>query len=110
MVVTGDFNSRGDTERYGVLTGAEHDPPLLRNTGDIAPPPMRRFKGLNRNEGVIPEDEEMMLPVGRIDHIFAGGPCPVEVSSWILDARSMKAGEDLSDHELIAAELEFGAV
>ena len=109
MVVTGDFNSNAETERYGVFTGADAAEPLLKNAFHTAPPGARRYHHRATMSGEIPADDTHLHPGSRIDHIFTGGPCPARVLEWTIDLRNLKNGEPMSDHELIAARLMFGS-
>lgn len=109
VIATGDFNSNGETERYARITGADRTPPLLPNVWDLAGP-SERFYWFNGPEPeLIPEGNEDVAPANRIDHILVGGPCPVSVRRWTIDLRGLRDGGDISDHDLIAAEIEFGA-
>lgn len=107
LVVTGDFNSPGETERYRVFSGMDATPPILPNTQAIA-----ASKLVHEAHGASPrplrDDDEKLNYLKRIDHILTGGPCPVTVTSWLIDTRPMKDGDKISDHDLIAAELQFG--
>ncbi|MFM1920083.1 MAG: hypothetical protein RLZZ303_1717 [Candidatus Hydrogenedentota bacterium] len=108
LVVTGDFNSPGETERYRVFSGLDVQPPILPNTQTLA-----SSRVVHEAHGAGPrplrDDDVTLNYLKRIDHILTGGPCPVTVTSWLIDARPMKDGDKISDHDLIAAELQFGA-
>lgn len=108
LVVTGDFNSPGETERYRVFSGMDTTPPILPNTQTLA-----SSRLVHEAHAAVPrhlrDDDEKLNYLKRIDHILAGGPCPVTVTSWLIDTRPMKDGDKISDHDLIAAELRFGA-
>ena len=108
VVATGDFNSNGQTERYARFTGADRTPPLLPNTWDLAAPGERFFWFNGAAPEPIPAGNEDAAPANRIDHILAGGPCPIAVRGWTIDLRGLKNGGEISDHDLIAAEIEFG--
>jgi endonuclease/exonuclease/phosphatase family metal-dependent hydrolase len=107
MVVTGDFNSPGNTERYGVFTGSDRNPPLLQNTQTLA-----KARLVHESHGAPPraiaDGETTLNYLERIDHILVGGPCPVSVTNWTIDTRTLKDGANISDHDLIAAHIEFG--
>jgi len=92
MIVTGDFNTTATTERYRRFTGADDNPPLLRNAYELAgkPPTATEFH-----------------PDRRIDHILAGGPCKVKAEIWFIDPRPLKNGQRMSDHDPIVARLRF---
>ncbi|PPD36547.1 MAG: hypothetical protein CTY18_04025 [Methylomonas sp.] len=92
VVVTGDFNTRADTERYQRLAGFEGETPLLKNTYQLAEQK---------------PDDPLFQPAQRIDHILAGGPCQLMVSQWLIDQRLFNNGDMLSDHGLVFARLQF---
>jgi endonuclease/exonuclease/phosphatase family metal-dependent hydrolase len=93
IIVTGDFNSAADTERYLRLTGGSKDNrPLLINAYTLAGQPVV---------------DSALNPDKRIDHIFAGGPCKVRATHWRIDTRPMKNGQSLSDHEPVISQLTF---
>jgi endonuclease/exonuclease/phosphatase family metal-dependent hydrolase len=107
MIVTGDFNSKGNTDRYATFTGAGMNPPLLVNAYslDDAPavfPPT----GPKRP---IAETEPELHYLERIDHILVGGPCEEIVEEWLIDLRPLSNGEPMSDHDLLAAKIQFAA-
>jgi len=108
VIVTGDFNSHGDTERYARITGADRTPPLLPNTWDLAAPAERFYWHNGPAPQVIPEGNDDVAPAKRIDHILVGGPCPVSVRGWTIDLRGLGDGRSISDHDLIAVEVVFG--
>lgn len=109
MIVTGDFNSRGDTERYARISGADREPPLLPNAWDWAPTDKRFYWRDGRAPVPIPEGNEDVAPATRIDHILVGGPCSVAVLDWTIDLRPLEDGRPISDHDLIAARIAFGS-
>ena len=92
MIVTGDFNTTGDSERYRRIIGADKPVQLLQNTYVLAGQPK-----------VAPE----LNPDKRIDHIFAGGPCHAKADHWIIDPQPLKKGERMSDHLPILADVQF---
>lgn len=108
MVVTGDFNSQGKTERYGVFCGNDQNPPLLQNTQTLA-----AARQAHESHEAVPralgEADTELNYLERIDHILVGGPCPVSVNNWTIDTRPLTGGEPMSDHDLIAARLTFGS-
>lgn len=108
MVVTGDFNSPGETERYRVFTGADATPPLLQDTQTLAAT-RRAHESHDAAPRPMTDGDVELSFLKRIDHILAGGPCPVTVRDWLIDLRPLKSGEPISDHDLMAAQLEFGA-
>ena len=95
IIVTGDFNSKGNTGRYqrviGMGEGADKQP-LLHNAYDLAGSPL------------LATD---LLPNQRIDHILAGGACKIQAQNWHIDTRPMANGQPLSDHDAIISELIF---
>lgn len=105
VIATGDFNSRGDTDRYRIFLGADTDPPLLRNAFDLAAAP-RVWTNTGQYRAVQPSDG--LEPDFRIDHILVGAPCAVTVEEWFIDLRPMRDGEPLSDHDPIVARIRFG--
>ena len=92
MIVTGDFNTTGDSERYRRIIGADKPVQLLQNTYVLAGQPK-----------VAPA----LNPDKRIDHIFAGGPCHAKADHWIIDPQPLKKGERMSDHLPILADVQF---
>ncbi|MBI1319306.1 MAG: hypothetical protein GC168_10240 [Candidatus Hydrogenedens sp.] len=108
VIATGDFNSNGTTDRYPRFTGADQRPPLLPNTWDTAGPEERYYWRDSPEPERIPAGDDTLAPANRIDHILAGGPCPVSVRGWTIDLRTLRDGRDISDHDLIAAEIRFG--
>jgi len=92
IIVTGDFNTTADKERYLRFTGAKENPPQLRNTYSRAYEPL------------VSED---LQPEKRIDHILAGGPCKVEADKWKIGLRPLKNGQRMSDHDPITVRLCF---
>lgn len=108
MVVTGDFNSPGNTDRYKVFTGSDQNPPLLQDTQVLTATPRAHESHDAPPRPITLEDAELNY-LQRIDHILVGGPCPVTVTDWLIDLRPLTTGEPISDHDLMAAKLEFGA-
>lgn len=106
MIVTGDFNSPGDTERYGMFSGMDQTPPLLPNTQTLTENRLVHDSHAAASRPILPEEETLSY-LKRIDHILVGGPCPVVVNEWLIDVRPMKDGDKISDHDLIAAKIEF---
>ncbi len=92
VIVTGDFNTTANTERYRRFTGTDLQPPLLENAYVLAHSP--------------PVDA-VLHPDHRIDHILAGGPCKVEAEQWSIDPRPLKSGLPMSDHDPVFARLRF---
>ncbi len=92
MVVTGDFNTTGDSERYTRFSGVNAQPVLLSNAYTLAG---------------APQVAKAVHPDNRIDHIFAGGPCHVEARDWQLDTRPLQNGQAMSDHDPITVQLQF---
>jgi endonuclease/exonuclease/phosphatase family metal-dependent hydrolase len=92
MIVTGDFNTTANDERYLRFTGTNENPPLLRNAYTLAHEPP-----------VNPAQH----PDQRIDHILAGGACKVIAEHWQLDTRPLKKGQLMSDHDPITVQLRF---
>jgi endonuclease/exonuclease/phosphatase family metal-dependent hydrolase len=93
MIVSGDFNTTANTERYNRFTGKNEHQPLLENTYDIS-----------ENK---PVGESKSHPDQLIDHILAGGPCKVEVDQWLVDTRKLKNGQPMSDHNPVFVRLNF---
>lgn len=92
IIVTGDFNTTADNERYRWIIGADEQPPLLHNAYSLAhEPPVAAPWHPNK----------------RIDHIFAGGPCHVEAAMWFVDPRPLDNGQAMSDHDPIFTRLQF---
>jgi endonuclease/exonuclease/phosphatase family metal-dependent hydrolase len=92
IIVTGDFNTPADTERYHRFTGASESPVLLKNTYVLAHEPLVNAK---------------LHPIKRIDHILAGGTCKIETDNWLVDTRPLQNGQPLSDHDPISVRLNF---
>jgi endonuclease/exonuclease/phosphatase family metal-dependent hydrolase len=92
MIVTGDFNTQANTERYRRFTGADQNPPLLRNAYTLTN---------------APAVAAVVHPDNRIDHILAGGPCQVTADSWQIDQRPLENGQAMSDHDPVLATLRF---
>ena len=92
MIVVGDFNSKGLTERYRRLIGADDVPPRLINAYDLAH---------------APTVDAALHPNQRIDHILAGGPCQVTATQWQVDTKPLSNGQAMSDHDPIFAVLQF---
>ena len=91
-IVTGDFNTTGNTERYRRFSGTDLHPPLLENTYILAHSP--------------PVDPALH-PDQRIDHILAGGPCKIEADQWLIDTRPLSNGQPMSDHDPVFTQLRF---
>ena len=94
LIVTGDFNSEANTERYARFSGSKDNPPLLKNVYDIAG---------------APKVDTALLPDNRIDHLLAGGPCKISASQWRIDSGLMKNNQPLSDHDPVIGQLSFTA-
>ncbi|MFZ2727455.1 MAG: endonuclease/exonuclease/phosphatase family protein [Methylococcaceae bacterium] len=92
IIVTGDFNTEGGTERYLRFTGSQENPPLLINAYNLARQP---------------KVAELLQPNKRIDHILAGGPCNISATDWRVDTQGLKNGQAMSDHEPIISQLSF---
>lgn len=92
MVVTGDFNTKANTERYFRLTGAKDSPPLLKNVYALA---------------TSKPVDTTLRPDKLIDHILVGGPCKIAADQWLVDTRPLNNGKAMSDHSLIFAKLRF---
>ncbi len=94
MIVTGDFNTTANTERYLRFTGSNEQPPLLVNAYDMVDKPL---------------GDSASQPDKLIDHILAGGPCKVEAAQWLVDTRPLNNGQRMSDHNPVFAQLKFSA-
>jgi endonuclease/exonuclease/phosphatase family metal-dependent hydrolase len=94
MVVTGDFNTKANTERYFRFSGIKEIPPLLKNVYDLVSAGTPSLAS---------------HPDNLIDHILVGGPCKAEADSWVVDTRPLKSGRPMSDHNLIFAKLRFSS-
>ncbi len=94
MIVTGDFNTMANNDRYRRFTGADQNPPLLQNAYTLAKEPAVAAN---------------VHPNQRIDHILAGGPCPVSASAWQIDQQPLRNGQAMSDHDPVLATLQFTA-
>lgn len=92
LIVTGDFNTTANTERYYRFTGRTEHQSLLQNAYDL----------LNK-----PLVDNISHPDQLIDHILAGGPCKVEAEQWLVDTRPLKNGQPMSDHNPVFAQLKF---
>ena len=90
MIVTGDFNTKANTERYQRLIGATETASLLINTHSLTP---LISTALHPNE--------------RIDHIFVGGPCQVIANNWLIDTQPLKNGQRMSDHDPLTVAVQF---
>jgi endonuclease/exonuclease/phosphatase family metal-dependent hydrolase len=95
MIVSGDFNTTANTDRYYRFTGTNDHPQLLENVYDI-------FKNK-------PVGENALHPGKLIDHILAGGPCKIEVDQWLVDTRKLNNGQPMSDHNPVFAQLNFSS-
>ena len=94
MIVTGDFNTTGDSERYRKIIGVDKPVQLLQNTYVLAGQPK-----------VSPE----LHPDKRIDHIFVGGPCHAKAGHWFIDPQPLMNGERMSDHLPILVSIQFNS-
>ena len=94
MIVTGDFNSKATTGRYLRFSGHDRTPPLLENSYVLAQQPTV---------------EPIEHPDRRIDHILAGGPCPIVVTDWHIDRQPMPNSQAMSDHDPVLATVQFKA-
>lgn len=92
IIITGDFNTEANTERYLRFTGSNENPPLLMNTYTLA--------------GQTKVDTTAH-PNKRIDHILVGGPCKISASIWRIDSQPLKNGKAMSDHDPIISQLNF---
>ena len=97
VVVTGDFNSKPDTDAYAILT--EGNSPggfALTNTFDLAP---------DFDVRLAPGDNREYDPIHRIDHIFVAlGDW--DCSYWVVDmTRYGDPLQDPSDHFAMAADI-----
>ena len=92
IIVTGDFNTTANTDRYRRFSGSDQNPPLLYNTYTLAG---------------SPQVDATVHPDSRIDHILAGGPCKITADNWHIDQNPMKNGQPLSDHDPVIARLQF---
>jgi endonuclease/exonuclease/phosphatase family metal-dependent hydrolase len=95
MIVSGDFNTTANTDRYYRFTGSKDHPALLENIYDI-------FKNK-------PLGESASHPDKLIDHILVGGPCKVNVDQWLVDTRKLNNGQQMSDHNPVFAQLNFSS-
>ncbi len=95
IIVSGDFNTKANTERYYRFTGSNGHPPLLENTYDLT---------INK-----PMGDTTPHPDKLIDHILAGGPCKVGVDQWLVDTRPLNNGQSMSDHNPVFATVNFSA-
>ena len=113
IVVAGDFNSRPDSDSYGVLVGrlGQESPLFLRDTFDLASPWRYESNTLSDQgygcQGLVPND----FPACRIDHVFVGGNASWRVDDWVVDLWTY--GEPAgfpSDHRAILAALRVGGM
>ena len=105
LIATGDFNSNGTTDRYHRFTGADQEPPLLQNVFTLA---KKRLEAQTHGPPrTIAPTDAMIHPDRRIDNILVGGPCSVKATKWTIDARPLKNGEHMSDHDAMIAHLQF---
>jgi endonuclease/exonuclease/phosphatase family metal-dependent hydrolase len=95
MIVSGDFNTTANTDRYYRFTGSNDHPALLENTYNI-------FK--NKSLG-----ETASNPDKLIDHILVGGTCKVDVDQWLVDTRKLNNGQPMSDHNPVFAQVSFSS-
>ena len=96
LIVTGDFNTNANTERYFRFTGTDNkQPALLKNVYSLIQPP--------------PNLPALQQPNKLIDHILVGGPCKVEAEQWLVDTRPLKNGKPMSDHNLVFAKFRFAS-
>jgi len=109
VVLTGDFNSGQETERFRRILYTREGAPLfldaralaaettvLRDGGDAAVP-APRFR--LTQDGILP------------DHILLAGPVAASVTRWTLDASGYGPGRLLpSDHAAVVADVTLGVV
>lgn len=104
IVLTGDFNTQGDTQRYQNLVRGNEAEPLLKQTAELAavrelvPPAFPK-------EPAVEAAPDLFM--GQIDHIFVGGPGEWTVTRWAVDTRVGGAAGDIrpSDHPAVFAEV-----
>ena len=97
VVITGDFNSKPDTEAYAILTSGNSPGDFaLTNSFDLAP---------DFDVRLAPGDEREYDPDHRIDHIFvASGDW--DCSYWVVDmTRYGDPWRDPSDHLAMSADI-----
>ena len=94
VIVTGDFNTTADTERYQRITGGNDPLQELTNTYSLIRQPVSNGD---------------LQPNRLIDHILVGSPCKVETGQWLVDTRPLKNGKPMSDHNLVFAKLNFSS-
>jgi endonuclease/exonuclease/phosphatase family metal-dependent hydrolase len=94
IIVTGDFNTKANTERYQRLIGVTETTKnaFLINTHSLSP---------------ISSTLTKLHPNERIDHIFVGGPCQITANNWLIDTQPLKNGQRLSDHDPIRVDVQF---
>ena len=92
VIVTGDFNTTATSNRYQRFTGREGNQVLLWNAYELAG---------------SPDANPKYHPDQRIDHILAGGPCPIKSELWFIDPRPLHNGQRMSDHDPIVTRLRF---
>ncbi len=103
VLMTGDFNTPLDTERYERLITGGDGLPEFTNTSTLAM--QRRFTGPDWQQEDAP-GTDYMEESRLIDHIFVGGPVTADVSLWELNravygARNWRP----SDHPAVFAEM-----
>ena len=104
IVLTGDFNTQGDTQRYQNLVRGNEAEPLLKQTAELAavrelvPPAFPK-------EPAVEAAPDLFM--GQIDHVFVGGPGEWTVTRWAVDTRAGGAAGDIrpSDHPAVFAEV-----
>jgi len=104
IIMTGDFNTQGDTQRYQNLVRGSDPEPLLKEAAELAAvrelvPPAYP------DESVAPAEPDLFLR--QIDHIFLGGPGTWEVTRWAVDTRAGGSAKNIqpSDHPAVFAEV-----
>jgi len=104
IVMTGDFNTQGDTQRYQNLVRGNETEPLLKEAAELAT--VRQLV-----PPAFPDEPPVSAPpdlfMQQIDHIFLGGPGKWEVTRWAVDTRAGGAARDIkpSDHPAVFAEI-----
>ncbi|HOQ91217.1 MAG TPA: endonuclease/exonuclease/phosphatase family protein, partial [Candidatus Hydrogenedentes bacterium] len=105
LVITGDFNTPGDTQRYQNLIGSDFADHKLLQTAELAE--IRELIPPG-----YPEEPPTAIPPdsyrGQIDHILLGGPGTWTVTRWTVDTRAGGAQHQVkpSDHPAVFAELQ----
>jgi len=107
IILTGDFNTQYDTDRYHHLQfGLNGTEAVFVNAADLVP----QREEISAVVGATASQPGAPLPnlANIIDHIFLAGPWEKNVDRWVIDRRVYTPlNRPPSDHPALFAELEF---